>query len=182
MAFGRDRAQPRDVERQQVAALGRAQRVQLVEDDGVEVGEQMRAIGVAEQQDELLGRRHQDVGRPHALALAAADGGVAGARLGADRQPHLLRSASSGCGQRRPRAPSAARYRACAGRRPCARAVAPRCVKADEARQEAGQRLAGAGRRDQQGRAPLRSRARPARADAGAASSPGRQTIGQMGQ
>ncbi len=54
----RERTQPRDVERQEIAALGRAQRMQLVEDDGIEVGEEVPAVGVAQEQCELLGRRH----------------------------------------------------------------------------------------------------------------------------
>ena len=58
------------IERQQVAALGRRQRVDLVEDDGIEIGEQVGAVGMAEQQRQLLGRRHQDVGRSACAAAA----------------------------------------------------------------------------------------------------------------
>ena len=61
--------------------------MQLVEDDGVEIGKQMPAVGMAQEQRQLLGRRHQDVGGRAALALAPRNRGVAGARLGADRSP-----------------------------------------------------------------------------------------------
>ena len=125
---------------------------------------------MAEQQRQLLGRRHQDVGRTPALPLPARDRRIAGARLGADRQAPSPRSASSGCAPRRRPAPSAARYRACAGRGPCWRASA--AARLSEARQEPGQRLAGAGRRDQQGRARAARPPRSAPADAAAGSQP----------
>ena len=60
---GREPAQTGEVERQQIAALGGGKGVQLVENDGIECAEQVGRVFVAEQQGELLGRRHQDVGR-----------------------------------------------------------------------------------------------------------------------
>ena len=137
---------------EQIAALGRGQRVHLVEDDGIEIGEQVGAVGVAEQQRQLLGRRHQDVGGNAALPGAARHRGVAGARLGADRQLHLVdrrhEVAGDVDGQRLQRR-DIERVQA-------APAVGARALRqADEGRQEAGQRLARPGRRDQQGRAPL---------------------------
>ena len=62
----------------------------------------------------------------------------------------------------------------CSRARPVRRARA--AASADQARQEAGQRLAGAGRRDQQGRAPLLALLRAAPADAAAAASRARRT------
>ncbi len=85
----RDASQTREVERQEVAALGGDDRVQLVEHHAAQVGEQMRRVGRGEQQGDLLGRRQQDVGRVDALPLALVHGGVAGARLDADRQAHV---------------------------------------------------------------------------------------------
>ena len=45
--------------------------MQLVEDDAAETGEEAGAVLVAEQQGELFGRGHQDVGREAALPRAA---------------------------------------------------------------------------------------------------------------
>ena len=86
----RQGGKPRQVERQQIAALGRRQRVQFVEDDRVEIAEQLRGIGMRQQQRHLLRRRQQHIGRPLALARLAAHRRVAAARLDADRQRHLL--------------------------------------------------------------------------------------------
>ena len=115
----RELLQPGQVERQQVAALGGVQGVDLVEDHALQVLEiEPRALPGAEQ-GQLLGRGQQDVRRLHPLALAAREAGVAGAALGDDRQAHLGDRAPSGCARRRPPAPSAARCRGCAGRAAC---------------------------------------------------------------
>ena len=85
------------------------------------------------------------------------------------------RPAFRGCGGCRRRAPSAARRRACAARRPAAGlrdpAVRHARGKIDEARQEAGERLAGAGRRDEEHRASRPAPSPAARSDAAAAPS-----------
>ena len=73
MTFGRELAQARQIEREEIAALRGDQRVQLIEDDRVEIGEQVAAHRDGEQQRDLLRRRQQDVGRLHALALAACE-------------------------------------------------------------------------------------------------------------
>jgi hypothetical protein len=65
----RERAQPREPERQQMAALRGDQRMQLVEDDARRSSKKRRVLR-GEQQGQLLGRRQQDVGRDRALALA----------------------------------------------------------------------------------------------------------------
>ena len=151
----RQLAQPRQRQGEKVAALGRRQRVDLVENDGVEVGEQIGAVGVAEQQRQLLRRRHQDVGRRAPLPRAARHRRVAGARLGADRQLHLRdrrrQVARHVDGQRLQRRDIESVQ--------TAPAVGARALRqAHQAGQEAGERLAGPGRRDQQGGAPLPGR------------------------
>ena len=85
----RQRAQPRDVERQQIAALRRRQRVEFVENDRVEIAEQVASVGAREQERDLLRRRQQDLGRRQTLALALAWRRVAGAGLDADVEAHL---------------------------------------------------------------------------------------------
>ena len=80
---------PRQAEREQIAALGGDQRVQLVEHDALEAAEQIGRVGAGEQQRQLLRRGQQDVGRIAALALALRGRRVAGAGLDADRQAHL---------------------------------------------------------------------------------------------
>ncbi len=86
---GTKRLKPRQAERQQVAALGRDQRVQFVEHHIAQVGEEAARILRRDQQRELLGRGQQDVGRVELLALALVLRRVAGARLQRDRQAHL---------------------------------------------------------------------------------------------
>ena len=85
----------REIEGEQIAALRGRERVQLVENDRLEIGEEIGGVGVAEQQRDLLGRGEQDVGRFCALALAAGEAGIAGARFGADLEAHL----GDGCGK-----------------------------------------------------------------------------------
>ncbi len=83
----RELLQPRQAERQEVAALRGPGGVHLVDDHASEVLEiQPRALPGAEQR-QLLGRGQQHVGRLDALALAAGLTGVAGAALGLDGSP-----------------------------------------------------------------------------------------------
>ena len=78
----RKRAQPRQAERQQVAALGGDQRMQLVEHDhSAATPKKRRGIADGEQQRQLLGRGQQDVGRIELLALPLVRRRVAGAGL-----------------------------------------------------------------------------------------------------
>ena len=77
---GRQRAQPREIEREEIAALGRGQRMQLVDDDHAKRAEQARSIAMRQHQRDLLRRGQQDIGRHETLALAA--GGVACRRYG----------------------------------------------------------------------------------------------------
>ena len=118
--FGASVAQPRQVERQQVAALGGRQRMQLVEDDRVEVGEQIgrsrgaTAAASAARASSAACRAAAGAGAPSAPRRCRRYASRCGS---ADPSP---RSASSGCGRRRRPAPSAARCRACAGPPPAA--------------------------------------------------------------
>ncbi len=79
--LGRVGAQPRKIERQEIAALARRQRMQLIENDEAQRGEQAGAVLMRQHQRDLLGRGEQDVGRGLALARAAGGRRVAGAGL-----------------------------------------------------------------------------------------------------
>ena len=63
----------RQIEGEQIAALRSRERVQLVENDRIEIAEDIGRVGVAEQQRDLLGRGQEDVGRLQALARRAGD-------------------------------------------------------------------------------------------------------------
>ena len=112
----REPPQPRQPERQQVAALGGDQRMQLVEHDALQRREQKRRVVGRQQQRQLLRRGEQDVRRIAPLPLPPRHRRVAGAGLDLDRQTPSRRSALPDCARYRPRAPSAARYRGCGGR------------------------------------------------------------------
>ena len=73
-----------------MAALGRDQRVQLVEDHRLQIGKEGFRILGRDQQRQLLGRRQEDVRRTQFLALATVLAGIAGARLDLDPQTHLF--------------------------------------------------------------------------------------------
>ena len=81
--------QSRQIEREQIAALRRHQRVQLVENDPLERAEQIRRIGGREQQRQLFRGRQQNVRRIAALTLPFRRRRIAGAGLDADRQAHF---------------------------------------------------------------------------------------------
>ena len=110
------------------------------------VANKRRRIGAGEQQGELFGRGEQDVGRLAALALAFARRRVAGAGLDADGKSHFgdgnFEIARHVDGERLQRRDIERVQRRAAQR--------PSLAELDQRRQEAGKRLAGAGRRDQQ--------------------------------
>ena len=85
----RELSEPREIERQQVAALRDDERMQLVEDHRLQPPEEAPRILRGEQQRHLLGRGEQNIRRIEFLALPLVDRRVAGARLQPDRQPHL---------------------------------------------------------------------------------------------
>ena len=175
--------QPRQPERQQIAALGGDQRVQLVEHDALQRREQKRRVVGRQQQRQLLGRGEQDVRRIAPLPLPPRHRRVAGAGLDLDRQPHLgdrrfqiARDIDRERLQRRDveGVEAAAALHAAAGGDEALRALrgeASRVTRRDpspaagggekarssdqfhQRRQKSGQRLAGAGGRDQQRRA-----------------------------
>ncbi len=86
---GREAKQPRQPERQQIAALRGHQRMQFVEDHALQRAEQIRRIGGRQQQRELFRRGEQDVRRIAALTRALRHRRVAGAGLDPDRQTHF---------------------------------------------------------------------------------------------
>ena len=86
----RELRQPRQAERQLVAALGAGQRVDLVHHDRARGRRRSPARRAGEQQRQALRRGQQDLRRVLALAGAAVGGRVAGAGLDADGQAHLL--------------------------------------------------------------------------------------------
>ena len=83
--FRRQRAEPRQIERQKIAALAGGERVQLIEDDEFEASEQLSRALVRQHQRDLLRRGQQNIGRQDALAGAARGRRVAGAGLELDR-------------------------------------------------------------------------------------------------
>ena len=84
-----ERRQPRQAERQMVPALAGGEGVQLVDDHALQVREELRRIEIGQQQRQRFRRRHQEVRRPLALAQPAALRRVAGPALRAHRQLHL---------------------------------------------------------------------------------------------
>ena len=68
----RQTKQPRQPERQQIAALRGDQRVQFVEDDALERAEQIRPVGGGEQQRQLLRRRQQESPADRGAGAAAS--------------------------------------------------------------------------------------------------------------
>ena len=179
--------QPRQTERQQIAALGSHQRVQFVEHDALQRAEQIRRVGGGQQQRKLFGRGEQDIGRIAALARAFRQRRVAGAGLDPDRQSHFRNRRSRGCARCRRRAPSAAKCKACAGpasgegrgrSRPACETS--RCVRSIQ-QASAGIPPASCRRRSARSATPnvRRAHASADRADARAASSRARQTSAQ---
>ena len=110
---GRQRAQPRQAEREEVAALVGDQRVQLVEDHRVEVGEEAVGVGRRQEQRRLLRRGQQDVRRVQLLALALVRPTCRRCASPASPSGRSRRPALRGCGRCRRPAPSAARCRGC---------------------------------------------------------------------
>ncbi len=85
----RDAMEASEAKCEQIAALRRHQRVQLVEHNALERRKKIRRVGGRQQQRDLLGRGEQDVGRVASLSRALGRGRVAGAGLDADGQAHL---------------------------------------------------------------------------------------------
>ena len=85
----RELFEPRQAEREQIAALRDDERVQLVEDHRREPREEAPRILRGDEQRHLLRRRQEDVGRIEFLPLALVDRRVAGPRLKPDGEPHL---------------------------------------------------------------------------------------------
>ena len=146
---GAEAVQARETQGQEVAALRGHQRVQFVEDDAGERGEEVGGLPVRDEQGQLLRRGQQDVGGTRDLPGALVRGGVAGARLDPDIEPHLgdgrVEVARDIDGQRlEGRDVEGVQAPALRGGRPAG--------EGGEARQEARQRLARARGCHQQGR------------------------------
>ncbi len=140
----REMLEPGHAQSEQIATLAGGEGVDLVDDDGLERFEQEHAVGVAEQQAQRFRRGQEHVGRPGALACLAIGRRVAGAGFDRDRQPHILDRAEQ-------IAPHIHRQRL--ERRDVER-VQPLARAFDEigeTGEEARERLAGAGRRHEQG-------------------------------
>ncbi len=121
---GRERAEPRQTQRQKIAALRIVERMQFIQHHGPQIFEHLGAAGMRQKQRQLLRRGEQNVGRAVALALTPGGGGVAGSGLNRNRQAPSRGWAHPDCAPRPPRAPSGERYRAYAGRA-CGRVWAP---------------------------------------------------------
>ena len=166
----RSRARPSD---SRCAALGGDQRMQLVEHDVAQVREEALGIAGGDQQRQLLGRGQQDVGRRRASGAGACGPACrrCGSRCGSagpSRATGLLEVALDVDGERLQRRDV---ERVDAAMRPRPGLRFGRVGEIGQRRQEAGQRLAGAGRRDQQHRLARPAPAPAARADAAAAPS-----------
>ena len=160
--------------------------MQLVDDHAAQAGEELRGVGIGQQQRQRFRRGHQEVGRPLALAQAAALRRVAGAALGPHRQAHLgdrRLEVAADVGRQRLQRRDVERVQlalallvgeVAAGEAPLG--------ELDQGRQEARQGLAAAGRRDQQRALALAGPARPARAGAAAAPSRGSRTSVKTGR
>ena len=81
--------QPRQAERQQIAALRGHQRMQLVEHDAFQGRKQKRRVVGRQQQRQLFRCGQQDVRRVAPLPLPPRHRRIAGAGLDLDRQAHL---------------------------------------------------------------------------------------------
>ena len=81
--------QPRQTERQEIAALGGDQRMQFVEHDALQRGEQKRRVVRRQQQRQLFRRGEQNIRRIAPLPLPPRHRRIAGAGLDLDRQAHL---------------------------------------------------------------------------------------------
>ena len=140
---GRERLEPGEAEHELVAPLRFRERVDFVDDHPGEAAEDARRLLVGEHQGEGLRRRQQDVRRVDALAGTLGGPGVAGAVLDPDRQAHLgdggAEVAADVGGERLER-------RDVEGVEAGGRGG----PELDQARQEARQRLAAAGRGDEQ--------------------------------
>ena len=160
--LGRQPKQPREAERQQIAALGRDQRMQFVEHDALQRAEQERRIVGGQQQRQLLRRGEQDVRRIAPLPLPPRHRRIAGAGLDLDRQPHLgdrrFEVARDVDGERLQRrdiegVQAAGALDAAAGGDDALAICRQWRGKLHQRRQKSRQRLAGAGGRDQERRA-----------------------------
>ena len=151
---GNDAPQPRKAERQQMAALRRHQRMQLVEHDVAQSRKEASRIRRCQQQRQLLRRREQDIGRRQLLALPLVRGRIAGPRLHGDWQAdlgdRLAEIALDIYGKRLQRRDIERVDPAKGFAGPAFRPGG----EIDQGRQETRQRLAGSGRCDQQHRAP----------------------------
>ena len=84
-----ERAQPFHAQRQLVAAFGARERMHLIHHDRLQRSEKRRRIGGGDQHRQTLRRGQQQMRRRLFLTRAAVGGGVAGAGLDTDGQPHL---------------------------------------------------------------------------------------------
>jgi len=123
--------------------------VELVEDDVFQIPKETLGFAVCKQQRHLFRRRQQDIRRVQLLALALGVRRIAGAVLDRDRQAHLGNGlheiALNVDGQRLQRRDIEC-VDACEGR--ARRDFAAAC-EVGQRRKKAGERLAGAGWRDE---------------------------------
>ena len=165
---GASALQPREAEHQLVAALALGERMDFVDDDPGDPGEDSRRLRVGQHQRQQLRRRQQDVRRVDPLPRPLRRAGVPGPVLDPDGQAHLGQRRCAGCARCPPPAPSAARHRACAAPAPAPPRARPG---------SAGTRRASCRRRSARSAAsPARPPAPAAPAGADAAPSPAGRT------
>jgi len=137
-------------EGQHMTALGGDERMQLIEDDVFQILEEALGFAIGEQQRDLLRGRQQDIRWIELLPLALAAWRIARAVLDRDRQPHFgngLHQVALDIDRKRLQRRNVERMNAGEGRTGRDLA-APGDIR--QRRQEAGERLAGAGGRNQQ--------------------------------
>ncbi len=150
--------------------------MQLVEDDPLQPLEERTRLAMGEKQRKLLGRGQKDVGGPLDLPGTLVAGRIAGPRLDPDRQFHLPDGRLEIAGnvdRERLQGRDVEGVEAIASGLPFGQ-----LRKLDKARQEAGERLSRAGRRDEEDGTSARPPFPARRSGARAASSRGFRTSG----
>ena len=79
----------REIEREEIAALARRERVQFIDNDAAQIREKPPGVGMREDQRDLFRRCQQDIRWQAHLPLATRSRGIPGARLHVDRKRHL---------------------------------------------------------------------------------------------
>ena len=83
-------AQPRHIKGEKIAAFGRAESMQLIDNQSIEIGEQVGSVRMAEHESELLGRGQQNIRRFRSLAGTPGHRRITGAYFAFYFEAHIL--------------------------------------------------------------------------------------------